>query len=90
MGDLANLTKYFFEEEISWRNVKPEIASSNETFNYDNSPVTKAYQNFEEGFKHVVTLNQKKYLEIKTILCIDLTKRKVKNSLIALIQKVVT
>ena len=86
-GKYAQMTEEFFDEEISWRRVEDEVKSKNE-FDYEFSLVTTSHRNFGKGFWFAATLANGNKFEIDKIICIDLTKRKVKTHLKELIEKI--
>jgi len=86
-GTLANWTEDYFDEEITWRGVDYEMRTKKK-FDYNNSPVTTAHNNFSEGFWFATTLAHDDNFDINKVVCIDFTKRKVKRHLIKLIEKI--
>jgi len=87
VGDYAQMTEAFFDEEIAWRGVNYEMKTKRE-FYYDYSPNTTAHKNFGEGFWFAATMAKGDKFDINKVVCIDFTKKKVKNHLINLIQKI--
>lgn len=86
-GNYANMTEDFFDEEIAWRAVDYEMKTKKE-YNYDYSPNTTAHKNFGEGFWFAATLANDDKFDIDKVVCVDCTKKKVKNHLIKLIEKI--
>lgn len=86
-GTLANWTENYFDEEITWRGVEYEKQTKKE-FDYHDSPVTTAHNNFSEGFWFATTLAHDDSFDIDKVVCIDFTKRKVKKNLIKLIGEI--
>ncbi|WP_020531034.1 hypothetical protein [Flexithrix dorotheae] len=86
-GTLANWTENYFDEEISWRIVEFEMQNKKE-FDFNISPVTTAHENFEEGFWFATTLAHKNDFNINRVICLDFTKKKVKQHLIKLVNKI--
>lgn len=85
-GILAQQTENYFDEEISWRAVDYELQTKLE-FDYEKSPSTTVHHNFSEGFWFASNLPYDAHFEIDKVVCVDFTKRKVKNHLIELIEK---
>lgn len=86
-GNIAHRIEQYFDEEIVWRGVDYEMRTKKE-FDYELSPVTTADKNVGEGFWFAATLAYDDNFEIDKVVCIDLTKRKVKKHLIELIDKI--
>lgn len=86
-GNYAHMTEDFFDEEIAWRGVDCEMKTKKE-FDYDYSPNTTAHKNFGEGFWFAATLANDDKFDIDKVVCVDFTKKKVKNHLIKLIEKI--
>lgn len=86
-GALASLTEDYFDGEIVWRAVQYEEKTGRE-FDYDLSPMTTMHQNFEEGFWFASTLAFDDNKEINKVVCMNFTKRKLKNHLIELVEKI--
>ena len=86
-GNLGQMTKLYFDEEISWRGVDYEMRTKKE-FDYEHSPLTTAHNNFGEGFWFATTLAFDDNSQIDKVICIDFTKRKVKKHLAELIDKI--
>ncbi|MEJ8591626.1 hypothetical protein JSO54_10320, partial [Riemerella anatipestifer] len=86
-GTLAQWTEKYFDEEISLRALDYEEQTKKE-FNFDFAPNTTCHQNFSEGFWFATTLAHNPYKEIDKVVCLDLTKRKVKKHLAELINKI--
>ncbi len=86
-GTLAHWSEQYFDEEITWRAIDYEIQTKKE-FDYENSPVTTAHKNFSEGFWFAATLANDPYIEIDKVVCLDFTKRKVKQHLTKLVEKI--
>ena len=88
-GTLAHWTEQYFDEEITGRALDFELRTKKK-FDYEFSPVTKAHQNFSEGFWFATTLAYDGFKETDKVVCLDFTKRKVKKHLIDLIEKINT
>ncbi len=86
-GNLANRSEDYFDEEISLRAIDFEM-ETNKKFDYELSPVTTAHKNFGEGFWFASKLANDENFEIEKIVCLDMTKRKVKNHLLKLIDQI--
>jgi len=86
-GDLGHMTEQYFDEEITWRGVDYEL-NTKEKFDYEESPVTTAHKNFGEGFWFAATLANGDHFASEKVVCIDFTKRKVRQHLMALIDKI--
>ncbi len=86
-GEFAHRTEDYFDEEIEWRKVDYEIQNK-ERFDSKNLITTISDENFEDAFWFTSTSIYVENLILDKIVCIDLTKRKVKNHLIELIEKI--
>lgn len=82
-GDYAEMTEFFFDEEISWRAFDTEMQTE-----IDYVPITSAHDNFEDGFLFATTVAGIDKSNLEKVVCIDLTKKKVKNQLINFIEKI--
>ena len=76
-GELAHFTEQAFEEEIVWRKLDEEI----------DMPLTTASKNFDEEF-WMACREMGPYQTSPVLLCIDMTGKKVRNYLKALIPKI--
>jgi hypothetical protein len=86
-GDYAHMTEDLFDGEIVLRGVEYEMRTKKE-FDYEYSPVTTAHKHFGEGFWFATRLAYDDNFDIDKVVCLDFTKRKVKNHLIDLIKKI--
>ena len=86
-GTLAHWTEQCFDEEIVQRAIAFEIKKKEE-YDYDFSPMTTAHQNFSEGFWFASTLAYSPHVDTSKVVCLDFTKRGVKNHLVSLIHKI--
>lgn len=84
-GEFGSQAEDYFLEEIGWRGV--QLREINEDYDFG-TPMTSAHKNFGEGFwfAGVVASDRDKVMD--KVVCIDFTKRKVKNNLIELIDKI--
>ena len=80
-GEIASLTHDYFDEEIVWRSV------DNNSPKTDYSPLTTFHSSISEGFWYCCQLENDEDYSTETIVCIDLTRKKVKNLLKELIEK---
>lgn len=76
-GELAHFTEQVFDEEIVWRKLDEEI----------DMPLTTASRNFDEEF-WMACREMGPYQTSPVLLCIDMTGKKVRNYLKALIPKI--
>lgn len=86
-GNSAYMTEGLFDDEIVLRGIEYEMRTKKE-FDYEYSPVTTAHKNFGEGFWFAARLASDDNFDIKKVVCVDFTKKKVKNYLIDLIKKI--
>ena len=86
-GEYAQMTEAFFDEEIAWRGVDFELKTKKET-DFESSLISTTHENIEEGFWFATTVAKEVKFEIEIVVCLDLTKKKIKNHLIDLIQKI--
>lgn len=86
-GVLAHRTEFYFDEEVAWRGVDYEERTKNE-YDYERTPISTAHKNFSEGFWFAATLAHNDSYEIEHVVCVDFTKRKVKQHLTNLIEKI--
>ena len=86
-GTLAHWTEQYFDEEITGRALDYEFRTKKD-YDYEFSPVTTAHQNFSEGFWFATTLAYDAYKETDKVICLDFNKRKVKQHLTELIEKI--
>lgn len=86
-GEFASGTENYFDEEIEWRKVDCEIQNK-EKFDNKNLITTISDENFEDAFWFASTLIHDDNSVLDKIVCIDFTKRKIKNHLIKLIEKI--
>ncbi len=86
VGTYAAMTEAFFDEEIAWRGVEYEQKTKKEL---DDTyfPTTTAHKNLGVGLWFATKLAHSDKLEMDKVVCIDFTKKKVKNHLINLIEK---
>lgn len=86
-GELGHRTEDYFDEEISWRAVQFNRQTGKEP---DDKmyPVTTAHLDFEEGFWFASVVANVDDFEIDKVVCLDFTKRKVKQQLCDLIEKI--
>ena len=85
-GEFALRTKGYFDEEIEWLMTDYEIKDE-EKFNNKNL-ITISDENFEKAFWLTFSSIYSDNFILDKIVCIDFTKRKVKNQLIKLIEKI--
>ncbi len=86
-GQLSDNVELSFDLKI----VEKAIEQENITkipFDYDQSPITTANKNFSEEFWFAAFAAQNDENEINKVICIDFTKKGVKNNIQSLIEKV--
>lgn len=76
-GELAYWTEQAFDEEIVWRKLDSE----------EEMPVTTASNNFDEEF-WMATHQMGAYQTSPLLLCVDMTKKKVRRYIKSLMQKI--
>ena len=76
-GEIAHWTEQAIDEEIVWRNLDSQ----------EDMPVTTASNNFDEEF-WMATREMGAFQTSPLLLCIDMTKKKVRNYLLELIPKI--
>lgn len=86
-GMLAGLTEAHFDEEIVYRAVLEEEATDI-PYDYDNSAMTSAHRNFNEGFWFATSVAADGHKVFNNVVCIDLTTQGVKGHLTELIRKI--
>lgn len=82
-GELAYRTEQAFDDEIVWRNLDKHDSSIKD----EDMPVTTASNNFDEEFL-LATTEMGAYQSSPLLVCIDMTKKKVRSYLQALIPKI--
>ncbi|WP_431137378.1 hypothetical protein [Psychroserpens mesophilus] len=86
-GEFGSQTEDYFLEEIGWRGVQFK-EKTGEEYDYDTSPMTSTHRNFGEGFWFASVLATDGDKLMDKVVCIDFTKRKVRNNLIKLVEKI--
>ena len=86
-GNLAKRSEDCFDEEISFRATDFEV-KTRQKFDYDSAPITTYHNNFGEGLWFASKSAYVDKFEIEKIVCLDLTKLKVKNHIVNLIDKI--
>ena len=86
-GEFGSQAEDYFLEEIGWRGVQFEEKNGGK-FDHDESPMTSAHKNFGVGFWFAAAVASDGDKVMDKVVCIDFTKRKVKKSLIELIDKI--
>ena len=90
VGELASLTEDYFDEEIVSRAVDKELKTGI-VEDFESTPMTSFHRNFDEGFWFAATLARQiindQYVESRQVICIDCTKRQVRQYLIDLVDK---
>ena len=91
VGELASLTEDYFDEEIVSRAVDRELLTGIEE-DYEATPMTTFHRNFDDGFwfasSEAKQIINDQYIESRQLVCIDCTRRKVRQYLINLIDKI--
>ncbi|WP_316827737.1 hypothetical protein [Pedobacter miscanthi] len=86
-GQLSDTVELSFDLKI----VENAIEQENITqipFDYDQAPITAANKNFSEEFWFAAFAAQNEENDINTVICIDFTKKGVKNNIQSLIEKI--
>ena len=86
-GEFAHRTEDYFDEEIEWRVIDYEI-QNNQKFDSKNLITTISNESFEDAFCFTSTSIYEDNFVLDKVVCIDFTKRKAKNHLIELIEKI--
>ena len=86
-GELGGLGEQYFDEEIVWRAVQYE-SETKQDFDYNNTPVTTSHESIEEGFWFATSVAFTDGVDINKVVCIDMTKKKVKKHLLALTEAI--
>jgi len=83
VGEISHITEDYIDEEIAF-----QMIDKNESEKNLESIMTTAHENFGEGFWFCTTVADKDDYAIDKIVCIDFTRKKVKNYLKQLIEKI--
>ncbi|WP_293306952.1 hypothetical protein [Pedobacter sp. UBA5917] len=86
-GQLADKVELSFDLKIVEKAIEQESITKI-PFDYDQSPITTAHKNFGEGFWFSLFAAQNEENDINTVICIDFTKKGVKNNIQSLIEKI--
>ncbi len=86
-GQLADHVELAFDMKIVEKAIEQENITQR-PFDYDQSPITTAHKNFSEGFWFASFVVQNEENWINTLICLDFTKKGVKNNIISLIEKI--
>lgn len=86
-GNLASRAEVYFDEELSWRSIDNEVQRK-EKSDDKNSLMTTAHRNLAEGFWFASVVANDNNFDIDKVVCIDMTKLKVRNELLDLIGKI--
>jgi len=84
VGNHASMTEEYFDEEISWRRVEYEMKAAKKFERL----VTTAHKNIGEGFWFAANTIYDDNFEINKVVCLDMTKRKLKKQIIELVEKI--
>ncbi len=91
VGELYSLTDDYFDEEIVWREIQKE-EESGQPADYGNTPMTTFSRNFDETFWYAAVFATATiddlHIDLNKVVCIDCTKRRVRQHLINLCEKI--
>lgn len=85
VGEIASRSEDYFDEEFAWRNLDEKFNPKEDS---EDVLMTTFHTNFSEGFWFATVLAMIDNQELEKVVCLDFTKRKVKNYLIELIHKI--
>lgn len=86
-GQLSDHVELSFDLKIVEKAIEQEDLTKI-PYDYDQSPVTTAHKNFSEGFWFASFVVQNEENWINRLICLDFTKKGVKNNIISLIEKI--